>query len=149
MTPDERESCEERLAICMEHGEVDEETARDTALVQVLVPPKIQRLVVHSKVEAYDELIDRRSPWGNPFPLGNRRRIDCIEEYLEWLLSEEGFAVMGRIRRLKSKVLGCWCAPRLCHGHVLAMAANARNDPREPIEEMQRKTKALMSACTD
>jgi hypothetical protein len=28
-------------------------------------------------------------------------------------------------RELRGKVLGCWCAPLPCHGHVLACIADA------------------------
>lgn len=27
---------------------------------------------------------------------------------------------------LKDKILGCWCAPKLCHGHVLVELINER-----------------------
>jgi hypothetical protein len=50
-------------------------------------------------------------------------RGECIELYKLWVLeNEELMAALGELRGL---VLGCWCAPRACHGDVLVRLANA------------------------
>lgn len=75
-----------------------------------------------------DVKIDRSSPFGNPHTLGfcklcNRThdRIDCLKEYKIYfykrLLTDETFR--DKVLSLKGKVLGCWCVPLLCHGHVI------------------------------
>jgi len=80
--------------------------------------------VVHCKREPYDVLIDRTTEWGNPYVIGpDGDRSDVIRKYRQWI---ESFPHKKRIIRekLRGKVLGCWCAPRACHGDVLLEIAN-------------------------
>lgn len=81
--------------------------------------------VVHCKREPYDVYIGRPSKWGNPFVIGkDGTREEVIEKYRQWLvpiLEEHG---VGPIAELKGKTLGCWCAPKPCHGDVLLELAN-------------------------
>jgi hypothetical protein len=37
----------------------------------------------------------------------------------------ENEALMAALGELRGLVLGCWCAPRPCHGDVLVRLANA------------------------
>lgn len=83
--------------------------------------------VVHCKKEKFDVLIGRPSKWGNPFTdikdkktmaefvVGTRE--EAIEKYREWILTQP--KLMADLHELKGKTLGCWCAPKLCHGDVL------------------------------
>ena len=75
----------------------------------------------------YDVLIDRRTIFGNPHPIGycpicNRvhDRKDCVSEYKKDFykrLTNPEFH--DKVLSLKGKVLGCWCYPLLCHGNVI------------------------------
>lgn len=57
--------------------------------------------------------------WGNPFVMGrDGDRAEVIRKYEQHLLSSP--ALMARLGELKGKTLACFCAPRQCHGHVLA-----------------------------
>lgn len=84
--------------------------------------------LVTVKWKPHDVYIGRPGPWGNPFVLKNkddnaeRRRV--LEKYREWLMSQPELIARAK-RELKGKVLGCYCAPRLCHGDVLAEVANS------------------------
>ena len=95
-------------------------------------------LVVHCKRAPFDVYIGRKcrgapagetGEWGNPFAMkdkadrlsGKARRI---QQYAEWLHSQPELCERAR-RELRGKVLGCWCAPERCHGHVLAEVANS------------------------
>lgn len=79
--------------------------------------------VVHSKREPYDVYIGRPSKWGNPYEIGrDGTREEVIQKYREYA---EGFSIAVIRRELGGKVLGCWCAPKACHGDVLAEMANA------------------------
>jgi hypothetical protein len=79
---------------------------------------------VHCKRERHHVYIGRPSKWGNPFVVGKHgSREQVIERYERWLLSND--ALMATLPELRGKVLGCWCAPRSCHGDVLARLANA------------------------
>jgi hypothetical protein len=75
----------------------------------------------------HDVYIGRPGPWGNPFAMkdksyAERRRV--VAEYREWLLAQPELVERAK-RELKGKVLGCYCAPKLCHGDVLAEVANS------------------------
>jgi hypothetical protein len=99
-------------------------------------------LVVHFRKSPYDVFIGRTrqgNRWSNPFTdkevdtlamvrVGSR--AEAIEAYREWLAGHRtvpGLTPPTReeiVRELRGKVLGCWCAPRACHGDVLAAIAN-------------------------
>lgn len=86
-------------------------------------------LVVHCKRAPYDVYIGRPGPWGNPIHLTKEEyRPLVLERYRQWLESDVPNAqwVRDHIEELRGKTLGCWCAPKLCHGDVLAELANAR-----------------------
>lgn len=74
----------------------------------------------------------RNGAFGNPIPLeedtDGARKL-CLVQYWDWLNSDDPQAVQVRewIPLLKGKTLGCWCHPKLCHGHVLARLANDPN----------------------
>ena len=79
--------------------------------------------VVHCKRERYDVYIGRPSIWGNPFNLNSEsERSLVIKQYAAWIQTQP--QLLARLRELKGKVLGCWCSPRSCHGHVLAALAD-------------------------
>jgi len=62
--------------------------------------------------------IDRRSPWGNPFRIGEHgTREEVVAAYRAYILNRPD--LLARLPGLKGKTLGCWCVPEACHGHVL------------------------------
>ena len=73
--------------------------------------------------------IDRRSRWGNPFPLRpsatEAERAEVVELYRAHLMRMvmEGRVTIKQLAALDGKQLACWCAPKRCHGDVLALAA--------------------------
>jgi len=74
--------------------------------------------VVHCKKHHYDVYIGRPSKWGNPFAIGkDGNRQEVIDKYREWLLNND--ELLLDILELDGKVLGCWCAPKACHGDVI------------------------------
>jgi hypothetical protein len=74
--------------------------------------------VVHCKRESYDVYIGRPSVWSNPYEIGrDGDRETVIRKYREYLLSNPD--LMARLPELEGKILGCWCAPKPCHGDVL------------------------------
>ena len=85
--------------------------------------------VVHCKKELFDVYIGRGngSKWGNPFSHkeGTRAeylvptREEAVEAYREWITEGEGKYMLKYLPELKNKILGCWCHPLPCHGHVL------------------------------
>jgi hypothetical protein len=99
-----------------------------------------ERFVVHCMKDDYDVYIGRgRCPktgqqgeWGNPFSHESNlpgvtkvaSRTVAIAAYHDWLIAQPELVKKAK-RELKGKKLGCWCAPRACHGAVLAGIANA------------------------
>jgi len=64
----------------------------------------------------------RDSLWTNPYKVGrDGTRADVLEKY-EALMRAKLAAneeLREELMQLEGKVLGCWCAPEPCHGHVL------------------------------
>ena len=91
-------------------------------------------LVVNRHIEAFDIYIGRPSIWGNPFShvayyadaalvvtlVGSR--TEAIERYREWIQTQP--QLLAKLHTLKGKRLGCWCAPKRCHGEILAELAD-------------------------
>ena len=83
------------------------------------------KLVVHCKRAKYDVYIGRPSKWGNPFPVAEHGREACIMKYRAWLWdrAQNEPELVKDLASLHGKVLGCWCDPHDCHGHVLVRAS--------------------------
>jgi Domain of unknown function (DUF4326) len=63
--------------------------------------------------------IGRPSKWGNPFAIGrDGTREQVIEKYRVWLLRQP--ALVACLPELRGQRLKCFCAPRACHGDILA-----------------------------
>ena len=79
--------------------------------------------VVHCKKAPFDVYIGRPSKWGNPFVIGrDGSREEVIEKFLRWVLEQP--ELMQEVHSLHGKTLGCFCAPEMCHGDVLAELAD-------------------------
>ena len=46
-----------------------------------------------------------------------RRKVAVFNAYREWVVAQP--ELMSSLEELRSKRLGCWCAPKACHGDVL------------------------------
>ena len=80
--------------------------------------------LVTTKWKPHDVYIGRPSVWGNPFVLKpGEPRGSTLARYEAWLLSKPELIAKAK-RELKGKVLACYCAPRPCHGDILARVAN-------------------------
>lgn len=55
------------------------------------------------------------SKWRNPYPVKKYGREKCLEMYENYFNS----TLIHDISELDGKVLGCWCDPEPCHGHIL------------------------------
>ena len=78
--------------------------------------------VVNILTDTYDVYIGRRrgekGKWGNPFIIGkDGTRAEVVEKYRQWILTQPD--LMASLSELKGKTLGCFCAPKKCHGDVL------------------------------
>ena len=84
--------------------------------------------VVHNLREEFDVYIGREVPehglpasrWGNPFVMADEsdaERERAIAAYREWIMTQP--ELMSSLDELRGRRLGCWCAPKGCHGDVL------------------------------
>ena len=78
--------------------------------------------VVHCRRARYDVYIGRPGKWGNPFQIGrDGTREQVIARYERWIATRP--ELLAALPELAGKTLGCWCAPKACHGDVLARLA--------------------------
>lgn len=83
--------------------------------------------------ERYDVYIGRAGHghdgyFGNPFNKGSRdQKIAQFEEYF-WDRIKNDPEYRHRVERLKGKILGCFCDPAACHGHIISDYLNALPD---------------------
>lgn len=97
---------------------------------------KFDGAVIHLRRGNYDVRIDRQTPWGNPFRMsGEAARQEVIDQFEEWARTDPSPRaewIRDHVHELHGKVLGCWCAPKPCHGDVLLrMAAEAQGGVAE------------------
>lgn len=89
--------------------------------------------VVHvNDPDGYDVYIGRAVPrrglkastFANPYRIGrDGTREECIEKHRRLLCRCPDLVVLVRAL-LKNHRLGCWCAPKPCHGDILAAVAD-------------------------
>lgn len=88
--------------------------------------------VVHCKREPFDVYIGRPSKWGNMFSHLKKSAASYVSPSREAAISEYEIclrmspALLTDLLELAGKVLGCWCAPKPCHGDVLIKLCRER-----------------------
>ena len=100
--------------------------------------------------------IDRKTDWGNPFPLRDRNdpveRREVLEQYRSYLADaiDSGKVDVDRLARLDGRKLACHCAPQACHGDVLSQAASwaagIERDKARAQEQTQERQQAREQA---
>lgn len=86
--------------------------------------------VVNKYKSAFDVYIGRGSDWGNPYVMAERSQAErdrVVKAYeVDFNAArEQGIITDEMLIALKGKRLGCFCAPKRCHGDVIAAAVNA------------------------
>ena len=86
-------------------------------------------ITVGKRTDANAQYIGRGSPLGNPFRMnGETDRDRVCDRYETWFtqkVKERDVRVMNELRRLYrlaqlgDLVLGCYCAPKRCHGETI------------------------------
>jgi len=68
--------------------------------------------------------IDRTTDWGNHFVMPkDGTREEVVENFQKHYLPYKP-SLLGALSALRGKVLGCWCHPEKCHGHIIAEMVN-------------------------
>jgi hypothetical protein len=96
----------------------------------------VSTTVVHvNDPGGYDEYIGRevprrglaRSPFHNPYRIGpDGTREEVMAKYRQ-RLRDDPRLVRLVLLLLPNKRLGCWCAPKPCHGDILAAVADGED----------------------
>lgn len=92
--------------------------------------PNTNCRAVNRYKEEYDVLIMRGTKWGNPFFLDDtkddEKRAACLKRYKRHLAMQikTGSITKEDLLGLVGKRLGCCCAPKPCHGDVIAEVVN-------------------------
>ncbi len=74
---------------------------------------------IKAKREVTDVYIGRPSKWGNPFEIGGcGTRKEVIAAYRDWIKTKP--ELLAALPELAGRNLVCFCAPKPCHGDVLA-----------------------------
>lgn len=103
---------------------------RISAGVQFSQQPKKTTVVNKHETNDFDVYIGRETKWGNPFShlegtsaqFVVKDRDEAVEKYREWILKQDH--LLNSLHELKGKKIACFCAPKSCHGHVLADLAD-------------------------
>jgi len=91
-------------------------------LIEIIGGITLSTKVVHVKKERYDIYIGRPTKWGNPFTIGkDGDREDVINKYRHYIFDRlrNEPELMEELVSFDGLTLGCWCAPKPCHGDVL------------------------------
>ena len=92
------------------------------------MPAVVDTTVVNMRTSAFDVMIDRSSPFGNPFHVGkDGDRVIVLAKYRRYFYErvENDVDFRTQVLALRGKRLGCWCAgtgrrgPQLCHGMII------------------------------
>jgi len=83
-------------------------------------PTPKQTVVVNIKDSSCDQLIDRTTIFGNPFPVWKYGRDGCIKKFETYFYEriERDLEWRAKVLELDGKILGCHCKPLDCHGDI-------------------------------
>lgn len=118
-----------------------------------------RHLVVHCRKTPFDVYIGRNCKgmpagqvaiWGNPFVMRNQtesERIRVTMEYENWIRSQPDLVAKAK-RELKGKILGCFCAPLMCHGRVLSTIAHEPDVSSDVAPCVEKQSQCPAAAAT-
>ena len=116
----------------------------ETVVVNIRKGSPHRDAVAWAKSEGLFVRVDRASKWGNEFIEGeDGNRDEVCEKYAAWLPQQRH--LLDELSSLRGRALGCWCAPKRCHGDLLARLANATGEPLD----LPPRTEALDDAERD
>jgi hypothetical protein len=93
------------------------------SLMKTILPSSQKTEVVHVRKQVFDVYIGRGSMFGNPHRMRDESKAErtrVIEAYQEWFkirLQDPKF--VSELEKLRGKRLGCFCAPKRCHGDII------------------------------
>ena len=72
-------------------------------------------------------IVDRRTPWGNPYKMENDSQAerDRVCKIFETYAEARALQEPDWLKPLRGKNLACWCSPKRCHAETLRRLANS------------------------
>lgn len=73
--------------------------------------------------------------FGNPFAMSREEyRSSVVQDYIRFALRRytHDYAFQRQVDGLYGKILVCFCAPKLCHGDILALIADLNAEKATP-----------------
>ena len=72
------------------------------------------------------KLVDRTTPYGNPFTIGKAGDRDMVcDRFEDWIERPEQMALVEQAKReLRGFNLVCWCWPNRCHAETWIRIVN-------------------------
>ena len=83
--------------------------------------------VVNKYKSQFDVYIGRPSVYGNPFVIGkDGDRDSVISKFRDYFANRiaKDYQFKSDVLKLRGKRIACFCAPRACHGDVIAEYLN-------------------------
>lgn len=111
------------LVLREDQAERQQATLQGHTVVASMRKGQDEALIAWAEKEGRFVRIDRKTAWGNPFELTDDGDRDTVVQHYVWYLQRKP-SLLKQLQSLQGKVLGCWCYPDLCHGDILAIAAN-------------------------
>lgn len=115
-------SSEEKKLVAKQRGKMmDQKTVmeRRTAVVNVAKKYGEKNYLYIGRANHYTGHV--KSDFHNPFHLAKdatlEQRAKCLEKYEQYV--RDSPYLMGQLKTLQGKRLGCWCKPLPCHGDIL------------------------------
>lgn len=120
--------------------------------------PSETTIVNVTKTDSYDEYLGRENrSYGlsesihhNPYKLDNHTRQEAIDNFAVYfyhrLLSDKSY--FDQLYEVKGKTLACWCAPKDCHGDVIANFVDRLEEPYTP-EDMYDYIQVQLDELTE
>lgn len=119
---------------------------QSTAEVEQPVPTRLANM---SEGISGSRRIDRATRFGSPFRLekdgGDYSREGSVEAYIGWFRDRlrnghpsgpSAVEFRQALEDLRGRVLGCWCVPKLCHGHVILYYLD-QGEPPESVDDLR------------
>jgi len=102
---------------------------RDGDTIVVSLRGAHDRLIRWADSAGLYQRIDRKTEWGNPFEMPADGDRDTVIANFEVHYLPFKPSLLGKLKTLRGKALGCWCAPEECHGNILADWAQREDLP--------------------
>lgn len=110
--------------------------------------------IVNKRKSRYDVYIGRPSIFGNPYPITKKvnreESIKLFKDYFDERIERDS-TFKASILKLQGRKLGCFCAPKACHGDIiidwLAKLPKGETNRKEPQDGFCENCDIIFLKC--